>query len=219
MRRNRERRPEIKEKLDQADRRFREARGRLRWRVDEAKIPLTVQERHGISQLKGQVLIISYSDSLQQRIKDVLVSENYRCDIAERSSIAVGMLKMAKYDMIIVDFTRFRRSNIFSFVRRFQPHVKIISIVSDERRARDLMRYGSYSFLVGRNFDTEQLRTCLVSSLRMKHRVCGLQARGERCNRSCVNSYQTEEDFMDVGEEFPEPEMEPDNRYNPFPSE
>ena len=216
MHRNRERRPEMKEKLDQANRRFRDARGRLRWRANEALIPLTVQEEHGISKLKGQVLIISYNDSLQQRIKDVLVSENYRCDIAERSSIAVGMLKMAKYQLIIVDFTRFRRSNIFSFVRRFQPYVKIISIVSDERRARNLMRYGSYSYLVGRDFDTEQLRTCLVSSLRMKHQVCGLQVRGEKCNRSCVNSYQTEEDFMDVAEEFLEPEVEPDDRYDLF---
>lgn len=202
MRRDKERRPEMKEKLDQANRRFRDARGRLSWRVNEALIPLKIQEEHGISELKGQVLIISYSDSLQERIKDVLVSENYRCDIAERSSIAVGMLKMANYQLIIVDFTRFRRSNIFSFVRRYQPHVKIISIVSDERRARDLMRYGSYSFLVGRNFDTEQLRTCLVSSLRLKHQVCGLQVRGEKCNRSCVNSYQTEEDFMDLDDDF-----------------
>ena len=216
MKRNKERRPEMKEKLDQADRRFRDARSRLNWRVYEAKIPLTVQEEHGISELKGQVLIISYNDALQQRIKDVLVSENYRCDIAERSTIAVGMLKMAKYELIIVDFTRFRRSNIFSFVRRFQPHVKIISIVSDERRARDLMRYGSYSFLVGRNFDTEQLRTCLVSSLRMGHKVCGLQVRGEKCNRSCVNSYQTEEDFMDDAEEFLDADLDPNNRYDPF---
>ncbi len=213
MRRNKERRPEMKEKLDQANRRFRDARGRLSWRVNEALIPLTIQEEHGISELKGQVLIISYSDSLQQRIKDVLVSENYKCDIAERSSIAVGMLKMATYQMIIVDFTRFRRYNIFSFVRRYQPHVKIISIVSDEARARDLMRYGSYSFLVGRNFDTEQLRTCLVSSLRMKHKVCGLQVRGERCNRSCVNSYQTEEDFMDLDEDFMEPPQDPEEEF------
>ena len=115
--------------------------------------------------------------------------------------------------MIIVDFTRFRRYNIFSFVRRYQPHVKIISIVSDEARARDLMRYGSYSFLVGRNFDTEQLRTCLVSSLRMKHKVCGLQVRGERCNRSCVNSYQTEEDFMDLDEDFMEPPQDPEEEF------
>lgn len=214
MRRKNERRPEMKEKLDQANRRFRDARGRLSWRVNEALIPLKIQEEHGISELKGQVLIISYSDSLQERIKDVLVSENYRCDIAERSSIAVGMLKMAKYQLIIVDFTRFRRSNIFSFVRRYQPHVKIISIVSDERRAQELMRYGSYSFLVGRHFDTEQLRTCLVSSLRMKHQVCGLQVRGEKCNRSCVNSYQTEEDFMDLDEDFfMEPDENSDEEY------
>ena len=60
------------------------------------------------------------------------------------------------------------------------------------------MRMGSYSFLVGRNFDTEQLRTCLVSSLRLKHRVCWLQENGERCNRSCVNNFQSEDDFLEL---------------------
>ena len=108
------------------------------------------------------------------------------------------MLRLAKYQLIIVDYTRFRRSNIFSYVRRYQSHVKIISIVSDDRRARELMRMGSYSFLVGRNFDTEQLRTCLVSSLRLKHRVCWLQENGERCNRSCVNNFQSEDDFLEL---------------------
>ena len=197
MRRSKKRRPEVEEKLDQANRKFREARGRLRWQVDQALVPLSIQENTGISQMKGGVLIISYDDNLRDRIKDVLVSENYRCDEVERSSKAVGMLRLAKYQLIIVDFTRYRRSNIFSYVRRYQPHVKIISIVSDDHRARELMRRGSYSFLKGRNFDTEQLRTCLVSCLRLKHRVCLLQSNGERCNRSCVNSYQTEDDFLD----------------------
>ena len=205
MRRSRKRHPELEEKLGKVDRRMRDARGRLRREVSRALVPLNIQENIGISKLKGQVLIISYNDDLQERIKGVLESENYQCDIAERSSRAVGMLRLANYQLIIVDFTRFRRSNIYSYVKRYLPHIKIISIVSDEGRARELMRMGSYSFLVGRNFDTEQLRTCLISSLRMGHRVCGLQARGERCNRSCVNSYQTEDDFLDLAElEFDE---------------
>lgn len=197
MRRSKKRRPEIEEKLEQANRKFRDARGRLRWRVDQAMIPLSIQEDTGISKLNGGVLVVSYHDEMRTRIKDVLVSENIRCDEAERSSKAVGMLRLAKYQLIIVDFTRFRRTNVFSYVRRYQPHVKIISIVSDDSRARDLMRMGSYSFLTGRNFDTEQLRTCLVSSLQLKHRVCTLQANGERCNRSCVNNYQTADDLLD----------------------
>ena len=198
MRRSKKRRPELEEKLDKVNRQVREVRGRLRRRVDQALVPLSIQEDTGISQLRGQVLIISYNDDLQNRIKNVLESENYRCDIASGSSKAVGMLRLAKYQLIIVDYTRFRRSNIFSYVRRYQSHVKIISIVSDDRRARELMRMGSYSFLVGRNFDTEQLRTCLVSSLRLKHRVCWLQENGERCNRSCVNNFQSEDDFLEL---------------------
>ncbi len=198
MRRSKKRRPELEEKLDKVNRQVREVRGRLRRRVDQALVPLSIQEDTGISQLRGQVLIISYNDDLQNKIKNVLESENYRCDIASGSSKAVGMLRLAKYQLIIVDYTRFRRSNIFSYVRRYQSHVKIISIVSDDRRARELMRMGSYSFLVGRNFDTEQLRTCLVSSLRLKHRVCWLQENGERCNRSCVNNFQSEDDFLEL---------------------
>ena len=196
MRRSRRRRPEMEEKLDKVEQQVREARGRLRWQVRQALIPLDIQEKKGISKLNGQILIITYNDDLQERIRGILDSENYRCDVAEGSSRAVGMLRLQKYELIIVDFTRYRRSTIFSYVRRYQPGIRVISIVSNDDRARELMRMGSYSFLVGRNFDTEQLRTCLVSSLRMGHRVCSLQAHGERCNKSCVNSYQTEEDIM-----------------------
>lgn len=196
MRRSRNRRPEMREKLDKVEQQVREARGRLRWQVRQALIPLDIQEKKGISKLKGQILIITYNDDLQERIRGILESENYRCDVAEGTSRAVGMLRLQKYELIIVDYTRYRRSTIFSYVRRYQPGIRVISIVPNQDRANDMMRLGSYSYLVGRNFDTEQLRTCLVSSLRMGHRVCSLQAQGERCNKSCVNSYQTEEDLM-----------------------
>lgn len=196
MRRSRRRRPEMREKLEKVERQVREARGRLRWQVRQALVPLDIQETKGISKLKGQILIVTYDDDLQDRIRSVVESENYRCDIAEGSTRAVGMLRLQKYQLIIVDFTRFRRSNIFSYVRRYQPGTRIISIVSNDDRARELMRWGSYSFLKGRNFDIEQLRTCLESSLRMGHKVCSLQANGERCNRSCVNSYQTADELL-----------------------
>ena len=200
MRRSRRRRPEMIEKLDKVERQVREARGRLRWQVRQALVPLDIQEKKGISNLKGQILIITYNDDLQERIRGILESENYRCDVAEGSSRAVGMLRLQKYHLIIVDFTRYRRSNIFSYVRRYQPGIRVISIVSNDDRARELMRMGSYSFLVGRNFDTEQLRTCLTSSLRMGHSVCSLQYNGERCNKSCVNSYQTADELLDFDE-------------------
>jgi len=190
----------MEEKLAQVERRVRDARGRLRWRVDDALLPLDIQEEHSISQLKGDVLVISYNRDVRDKIVNVLESENYRYDVIGGSRKAVGMLKLAKYRMVIADFTRYRRNRIFEFIDKFQSHVKVISIVSDDNLARYLMQRGSYSFLKGRNFDPEQLRTCLVSSLRLKHRVCGLQVHGERCNRSCVNSYQTEDDldFMEL---------------------
>ena len=196
MRRSRRRRPEMREKLDKVESQVREARGRLRWQVRQALVPLDIQEKKGISKLRGQVLIVTYDDDLQDRIRGIVESENYRCDVAEGSSRAVGMLRLQKYELIIVDFTRYRRSNVFSYVRRYQPGIRIISIVSNDDRARELMRWGSYSFLMGRNFDTEQLRTCLESSLRMGHQVCSLQSNGERCNKSCVNSYQTADDLL-----------------------
>lgn len=217
MRRSRKRRPEMEEKLDKVERQVREARGRLRWQVRQALIPLDIQEKKGISKLNGQVLIITYDDNLQERIRGVLESDNYRCDVAEGSSRAVGMLRLQKYELIIVDYTRYRRSNIFSYVRRYQPGTRLISIVSNQDRANEMMRLGSYSYLVGRNFDTEQLRTCLVSSLRMGHRVCSLQAQGERCNKSCVNSYQTEDDIMDfddVSEDYLS-DYNPSSQYEP----
>ncbi len=195
MRRSKKRRPEMEEKLAQAERQMRDARRSLRWRVDDALLPLEIQESHSISQLKGDVLVISYNRDVRDKIVNVLESENYRYDVIGRSSRAVAMLKLSKYRMVIGDFTRYRRTRIFEFIQRYQSHVKIISIVSNDNLARYLMQRGSYSFLMGRNFDPEQLRTCLVSSLRLKHRVCGLQAHGERCNRSCVNSYQTEDDL------------------------
>lgn len=217
MRRSKRRRPEMEEKLDKVERQVREARGRLRWQVRQALIPLDIQEKKGISKLQGQVLIITYDDNLQERIRGVLESDNYRCDVAEGSSRAVGMLRLQKYELIIVDYTRYRRSNIFSYVRRYQPGTRLISIVPNQDRANQMMQLGSYSYLVGRNFDTEQLRTCLVSSLRMGHRVCSLQAQGERCNKSCVNSYQTEDDIMDfddVSEDYLS-DYNPNSQYDP----
>lgn len=201
MRKWNKRRPELEEKVAQANRRFRDARRRLRYNVDEALLPLGIQEKHGISELKGDVIIVSHNHGVQNRIRDVLESENLKCDAVGRGAEAVAMLKIRKYRMVIADFTRYRRTRIFEFIRRYQPSVKIITIIRDESYAKELMRRGSYSYLVGRNFDTEQLRTCLVSSLRLNHRVCGLLAHGEKCNRSCVNSYQTEDDldFEDSG--------------------
>jgi len=69
--------------------------------------------------------------------------------------------------------------------------------VNENQLANNSMKHGGYSFLLHRDFDLEQLRTCLISSLRLNHPVCRLLKNGEACNRSCINSYMTEENYTD----------------------
>jgi len=190
--------PDLEERLDRVEAQMRRARRSLDWQVDEARIPLDIQEDFTISELQGDVMLVSRDDALHEKVRELLRSEGYGCDMPERTSEAIGLLKLSKYRMIIADCTRYRRTRLFEYVARYQPYVRIITIVPNHGRARESMEWGSYSFLMGRDFDSEQLRTCLVSSLQLQHRVCWLLAHGEPCNRSCVDSYQTAEDFGEL---------------------
>ena len=191
--------PNLGERLDRVDDRMRQARRHLDRQVEEALIPLDLQEDFSISELKGDVMLVSRDDDLHNKVRDLLWSEGYGCDLPERTSEAIGMLKMLRYRMVIADCTRRARSRLFEYVKRYQPYVKIITIVSNNEQAREAMRLGSYSFLMGRNFDPEQLRTCLMSSLKLKHEVCWLLSHGERCNRSCIDGFESDEHFREVG--------------------
>ncbi len=177
---------------------MRQARRHLDRQVEEALIPLDIQEDFTVSELEGDVMLVSRDDDLHDKVRNLLRSEGYGCDIPERTSEAIGLLKLNKYRMIIADCTCRSRWRLFEYVKRYQPYVKIITIVPNDGRAREAMAWGSYSFLMGRDFDPEQLRTCLISSLKLKHRVCWLLAHGERCNRSCVDSFQSDEDFGEI---------------------
>ena len=203
MRRAKKPNPELESRVNQAKRRMRDVRRRLSWQAEEALAPLSIQKELSISELRGEVLIVTRNGGIRDKIKSVLESDNYRCDAVDRTAKAIGLMKLTKYQLVIVDCTRYHRRDIYEYVRRYQPHIKVITIARDDYRARQAMRQGGYSYLLGHNFDPEQLRTCLISSLRLKHRVCWLQEHGERCNRSCVNSYQTDEDF---DEDFLEPD-------------
>lgn len=198
MRRSKKPNPELDSRVNQAKRQMRDVRRRLNWKADEALAPLNIHKENTISGLRGEVLIVSRHGDVRDKIRSVLESDNYRCDFVDRTAKAIGVMKLAKYQLVIMDCTRYYRGDILEYVKRYQPHIKVITIVRDGYRARQAMRHGSYSFLLGRNFDPEQLRTCLISSLRLKHRVCWLQEHGENCNRSCINSYQTDEDFLDL---------------------
>ena len=190
--------PDLDERLDQVNERVRRARRSLEWRTREARIPLDIQEDFGVSELQGDVMLVSRDDYLRDKVRNLIRSEGYGCDFPERSSEAVGMLKMRKYQMIIADYTRRSRGRLFEYVRRYQPHIKIVSIVRNDDEGRRVMRAGGYSYLLGRGFDPEQLRTCLISAVKLKHRACWLLTNGERCNRSCVDDFQSDEDFAEI---------------------
>ena len=190
--------PDLEERLNQVNERMRRARRTLEWRTREALIPLDIQEDFSISELQGDVLLVSRDGGVHDKIRNLIRSEGYGCDIPERISEAIGLLKLGKYQMVIADYTRRSRGRLFEYIRRYQPHVKIVSIVRNDDEGRRVMRAGSYSYLLGRGFDPEQLRTCITSALKLKHRTCWLLAHGERCNRSCVDDFQSDADFADI---------------------
>ena len=190
--------PNLDDRLDRVEDRMRQARRRLNRQVEEALIPLDIQEDFRISELEGDVMLVSRNGDLHDKVRNLLRSEGYGCDIPERTSEAIGLLKLRKYRMVIADYTRRQRGRLFEYIKRYQPHVKIVSIVRNDDEGRQVMSAGSYSYLLGRDFDPEQLRTCLISSLKLRHRVCWLLAHGERCNRSCVDSFQSDADFAEI---------------------
>jgi hypothetical protein len=190
--------PNLDDRLDRVEDRMRQARRSLNRQVEEALIPLDIQEDFTISELEGDVMLVSRNDDLHDKVRNLLHSEGYGCDIPERTSEAIGLLKLRKYRMVIADYTRRQRGRLFEYIKRYQPHVKIVSIVRNDDEGRQVMSAGSYSYLLGRDFDPEQLRTCLISSLKLRHRVCWLLAHGERCNRSCVDSFQSDADFAEI---------------------
>ncbi len=191
--------PDLDDRLDRVNRRMRQARRHLNRQVEEALIPLDIQEDFGISELQGDMMVVSRDANLRDKVRRLLYSEGYGCDIPERTLEAIGMLKLLKYRIVIADCIRRYRQRLFKYINRYQPDVKIIAIVPNARRAREAMKAGSYSFLIGHDFDTEQLRTCLMSSVKLKHEVCWLLSHGERCNRSCIDGFEPDEDITDIG--------------------
>ena len=190
--------PDLEQRLDDVNERVRRARRTLDWRTREARIPLDIQEDFGVSELQGGVMFLSRDEDLQDKVRDLVHSAGYGCDLPERTGEAVGMLKLARYQVVIPDCMRRSRGRLFEYMERYQPHVKIVPIVRNNNAGRHVMRLGSYSFLVGRDFDPEQLRTCLMSSLQLRNEVCWLLAHGERCNRSCIDGFESDEEFRDL---------------------
>ena len=190
--------PDLDERLDQVEERVRRARRTLEWRTREARIPLDIQEDFSISELQGDVMLVSRDGNLHDKVRNLIRSEGFGCDFPERSSEAIGLLKIRKYRMVIADYTRRMRGRLFEYIRRYHPHIKIVAIVRDNDQGQRAMRAGSYSYLLGRGFDPEQLRTCVTSAIKLNHQACWLLTNGERCNRSCVDGFQSDADFAEI---------------------
>ncbi|MCG9132979.1 hypothetical protein J5I95_14975 [Candidatus Poribacteria bacterium] len=190
--------PDLDERLNQVEERVQRARRTLEWRTREARIPLDIQEDFSISELQGDVMLVSRDGNLHDKVRNLIRSEGFGCDFPERSSEAIGLLKIRKYRMVIADYTRRMRGRLFEYIRRYHPHIKIVAIVRDNDQGQRAMRAGSYSYLLGRGFDPEQLRTCVTSAIKLNHQACWLLTNGERCNRSCVDDFQSDADFAEI---------------------
>ena len=88
--------PNLEERLDQVNERIQRARWRLDWQTREARIPLDIQEDVGVSKLEGDVMLVSRDGALRDKVRNLIHSEGYGCDISERSTSAVGLLKLGK---------------------------------------------------------------------------------------------------------------------------
>ena len=181
--------PALQDRLKQTERQAHVARYQLQRKVKTALGPLDIQESRGISQVQGDALFISYHANVRRRVEEVLRGEGYRYDVANAED-APRFLQLARYRLVIFDWTSRGYWRIFNDVRRHKKHIKIVVLVTSEARARATMEGGGYSYVWGEDFDTEQLRTCLRSALQLRHPVCALLKNSEPCNRSCVYDYE-----------------------------
>ena len=182
----------LQQRLKQVDRQTHVARYQLQRKVKMALGPLDIQEARGVSQVQGDVLFVSYHANVRRRVEEVLRAEGYRYDAVEAED-APSFLRLARYRLVIFDWTSRGYWRIFNDVRRNKKHIKIVVLVTSEARAQATMDGGGYSYIWGADFDPEQLRTCLRSALQLKHPVCALLKNNEPCNRSCVYDYEPDD--------------------------
>lgn len=193
----------LEQRMQEVERRVNRAERRLHWRVNYAKAPLRVWEKHdGISNLKGGVLIYTRRHDYYQPLHNTVQAEGYDDDWAERGTEAIAYLRLAKYEFIIADATRRRHRGVWRLLRRVRqqyPHIEMSLMVNSQEEGKEAMRRGAFSYL-RLPIDTDQFRLCLLSALRSRYRVCRVLEHGERCDKSCKNNFM----FSDQHEYVPE---------------
>jgi CheY-like chemotaxis protein len=179
------------------------ARGQLQRRVEYAHGAFDIWRKVGVTGLKGQVLIVDGDPDFRREIAEMVLSAGYRSDEAKDAVEATSYLQLAKYQLVIVDVYLQKGSGwqvMRRALRRF-PGIKVVIIVRDDEQGRQAIRMGAFSFLT-RPINQEQLRNCILSAIKIRHRACEVLLRGEPCDRSCVNH------FLWPGDEAEEPEIE-----------
>lgn len=178
-------------------------RGQLQQRIEYAYGALDVWQKVGVTGLKGQVLIVDGDPDFRREISEMVLSADYQFDEAKDAVEATSYLQLSKYRLVIVDLFIQKGSGwqvMRRALRRF-PGIKVVIIVRNDEQGRQAIRMGAFSFLI-RPINQEQLRTCVLSAMKLQHRACEVLLRGDPCDRSCVNH------FLWPGDESAEPEIE-----------
>jgi CheY-like chemotaxis protein len=186
----------LQARIQEVEREVNRARGQLQRRVEYAYGALDVWQKVGVTGLRGQVLIVDGDAEFRREIAEMVLSADYRCDEAQDAVEATSYLQLAKYRLVIVDVYIHKGSGwqvMRRALRRF-PGIKVVIIVRNNEQGRQAMRRGAFSFLV-RPLNQEQLRTCILSAMKLKHRACEVLFRGDPCDRSCVNHFLWEDDL------------------------
>ena len=193
----------LKARMREVEQQVNRTKRQLQQRMEYASGALDVWQKVGVTGLKGQVLIVDGDPGFRTQIARMVLSAGYQCDEAQDAVEGTSYLQLAKYRLLVVDMD-LRRGNglqvMMRALRRF-PGIKVIIIVDNDEQGRQSMRMGAFSYL-REPINEEQLRNCILSAMRLKHRACEVLLRRDPCDRSCVNH------FLWSPEEDEDPEIE-----------
>ncbi len=202
--------------MRQVEERVRQVKRQLHRRVRIAEAPLHVWERpDGLTGLKGDVLIVEGRDVRTQEIVAAAEGQGFGADIATSAPEAMSLIRIAKYDMVIVSGRRRGGLRLIHEIRRNFPGIRLVPVVRHADEGREMMRNGAYSYLLP-DYQADQISTCILSGLHLRHHVCQTLLRGDSCDKSCVSSFMREGELDDLFKPTPqEPSLSPEQEVQP----
>ena len=153
--------------MDLIDQRSHRIQKELKRRVRRALIPLDIQEDIGISNVNGDILVMTRDDDVFEKIQIFLTGQGFLCDWAETATEGIGFLTLARYRLIIYDQTgrSWKITRLMRYVNRYLDHVKVIALVQDKESGENAIADGSFSYVIGPNFNERQLQQYLSDLL------------------------------------------------------